>query len=142
MADIKKSPCAHLNPHLFEPEKPKAETNPPKSGTKAGKSDKGSKIKGWIGKNLWYWCRANKYTLLTEHEFHPERKWRFDWAVEEIKLAIEYEGGILDPNGDHRSVKGMSRDIEKYNAAQALGWRVIRITALNYKTLLQTIDKL
>jgi hypothetical protein len=29
----------------------------------------------------------------------------------------------------------MSADCEKYNAAQLLGWKVLRFTAINYKNL-------
>ena len=40
-----------------------------------------------------------------------------DYGVPALKIAVEYEGGIFEPNGDHRSMKGVQRDIEKYNAA-------------------------
>ncbi len=120
---------------------PKTDTNNPKIVTKGQKNGKGSKIKDWIGKNLWHWCRANNYNLQTEFRFHPVREWRFDWAIEEIKLAIEYEG-LMSEKSRHTTVTGFTQDTDKYNQAQALGWRVIRITALNYKTLLQTINEL
>lgn len=103
---------------------------------------KRSKEKEFIELNLVYWANARGFQVVQEHRFHPERKFRFDWCLPAIMVAIEYEGGILNPNGDHRSVKGMNRDIEKYNQAQLLGWRVLRFTALNYKTLLTELNKI
>jgi very-short-patch-repair endonuclease len=61
-----------------------------------------------------------------EYRFHNERKWRFDYAYPEIKLAIEIEGGIYNRKA-HGSITGIKRDIEKYTAAAVLGWRIIRI---------------
>ncbi|MHA4844450.1 hypothetical protein ACX0G7_09810 [Flavitalea antarctica] len=101
---------------------------------------KKSAAKEWIELNLVYWCNAKCLQLLQEHPFHPERKWRFDWCIPALKIAIEYEGGIFDRNGSHTSVEGMSRDIDKYNAAAALGWRLIRLSSINYKTLLTQLN--
>lgn len=64
-----------------------------------------------------------------EHHFHPERKWRFDLAWPAVKVAFEREG--LAPGGKagrHNRTTGFVEDIEKYNAAQVLGWCVIRGT--------------
>lgn len=71
-----------------------------------------------------------------EFQFHPERKWRFDYAWPDHKVALEVEGGVFghtkgdgtkSKKGAHSSVSGMLRDMEKYNAAAALGWRIIRV---------------
>lgn len=62
---------------------------------------------------------------VTEHTFHPERKWRFDFAWLEQKVALEVEGGVWIGGGHNRG-KGFAKDIEKYNAATVLGWRVLR----------------
>lgn len=38
-----------------------------------------------------------KYTeveMVAEHRFHPFREWRFDYAIPELKIALEVEGGI------------------------------------------------
>ena len=32
--------------------------------------------------------------LVEEHRFHPKRKWRFDYAIPEKKIAIEVENKI------------------------------------------------
>jgi very-short-patch-repair endonuclease len=68
-------------------------------------------------------CRAERIAPAQEFRFHPERKWRFDFAFEEIKLAVEVEGF-----GRHQTFAGYSRDCEKYNAATLLGWKVLRYT--------------
>jgi len=61
-----------------------------------------------------------------EYRFHPTRKFRFDFAWPEHRLALEVEGGIFTRQA-HGSIKGMLRDIEKYNLAQMNGWHVLRV---------------
>ena len=72
---------------------------------------------------------------VTEHRFHPSRKWRFDYAWPDAKVALEVEGGVWT-GGRHTSSAGFLKDMEKYNAAARLGWRVLRCTP---KTLI-TMD--
>jgi len=62
-----------------------------------------------------------------EHRFHPTRKWRFDFAWLDVQLALEIEGGAFS-GGRHTRGKGFIGDLEKYNAALLLGWRVLRVT--------------
>lgn len=62
-----------------------------------------------------------------EYKFHPTRKWRFDWAWTDHHVALEVEGGIWT-GGRHIHAVGFVKDMEKYNAAAALGWRIIRCT--------------
>lgn len=62
---------------------------------------------------------------VAEHRFHPSRKWRFDLAIPEMKIAIELEGGVFT-NGRHTRGQGYVNDCEKYNAANVLGWNVLR----------------
>lgn len=94
-----------------------------------------SKAKDWISASLPQWARMNQVRLETEVQFHPQRKWRFDWALPDLKIAIEFEGGIYQANSGHKTAKHYSKDTLKYNRAQALGWKVLRFTALNYRTL-------
>lgn len=61
----------------------------------------------------------------TEYRFAPPRRWRFDMAWPEEKVAVELEGGIWT-GGRHSRGKGMQEDMEKYNAATSLGWKVLR----------------
>jgi very-short-patch-repair endonuclease len=62
-----------------------------------------------------------------EVRFHPTRRWRFDFAWPELKLAVEVEGGVFS-NGRHSRGKGFTEDCIKYNSAVQLGWRVLRFT--------------
>ena len=73
-------------------------------------------------------CRAEKLEPLREFKFHPERRWRFDFAWPEHKLAVEIEGGV------HRIKNKFERDIEKYNTATKMGWRILRYTPKMIKT--------
>ena len=65
---------------------------------------------------------------VAEHKFHPERKWRFDFAAPKPMLAIEIEGGVFLDKSRHTTATGFIADCHKYNAATSLGWSVIRIT--------------
>lgn len=62
-----------------------------------------------------------------QFRFHPKRKWQFDFAWPERKLAVEIEGGTYS-GGRHTRGKGFEGDCEKYNAALLLGWRLLRFT--------------
>lgn len=64
-----------------------------------------------------------------EYEFHPERKWRFDWCYPSLMLAIEREGGTtLKGGGRHNRAAGFEMDCRKYSEAALLGWVVLRFT--------------
>lgn len=62
-----------------------------------------------------------------EFRFHPTRKWRFDLCWPAAKVALEIEGGVWT-NGRHVRGTGYLNDIQKYNAAVLLGWKVFRTT--------------
>lgn len=62
-----------------------------------------------------------------EYKFHPERRWKFDFALPDKKLAFEVEGGIWI-HGRHSRGKGFMSDCEKYNSATKMGWKVLRYT--------------
>jgi very-short-patch-repair endonuclease len=49
-----------------------------------------------------------------EYRFHPERKWRADFAWPEHKLLVEVEGKTY-ARGRHNRGEGYHRDLEKYN---------------------------
>ena len=42
----------------------------------------------------------------------------------------------------HGTAKHFTKDTDKYNLATVLGWRVIRVTALNYTTVLKTLNEM
>ncbi len=58
-----------------------------------------------------------------EHRFDPVRKWRFDFAWPELRLAVECQGGIW-AKGGHSTGVGITRDLEKLDAAHRQGWTV------------------
>lgn len=62
-----------------------------------------------------------------EYRFHPVRLWRFDYALPSYRVAIEVEGGVWTA-GRHIRPQGFLGDVEKYNAAATLGWRILRTT--------------
>lgn len=65
---------------------------------------------------------------VSEYTFHPTRKWRFDHAFMDAKLAVEVEGGVfLKDGGRHTRGAGFRKDTEKYANALILGWRVLRV---------------
>ncbi|MCA9179773.1 MAG: hypothetical protein KDB14_35195 [Planctomycetales bacterium] len=66
-----------------------------------------------------------------EYRFHPMRRWRFDYAIPSMKIAIEYEG-LHSLKSGHTTVKGYNKDLQKYNAATVLGWKVLRYSANTY----------
>ncbi len=78
---------------------------------------------------------------VTELQFDEVRKFRFDWAIPSLKIGLEYEG-IMSAKSRHTTISGYSKDIEKYNLAITLGWRVLRYTAKNYKDLETDLNKL
>lgn len=89
--------------------------------------------------------------VLREFRFHPERMWRFDFAIPYVKIGIEVDGGsfgrpvqchkckstvmratksgrmfMVREGGRHNTGAGMEADHEKMNEAAALGWRILR----------------
>lgn len=64
---------------------------------------------------------------VTEHRFHPIRRWRFDVAFPARMLAVEVEGGLY-VGGRHSRGKGAEDDMVKYAEALRLGWRVLRVS--------------
>lgn len=64
--------------------------------------------------------------------FSPSRKWRFDWAWPEHMIALEIEGGIWK-GGRHNRGSGFLNDMEKYNEAAIMGWRIVRTTPKDFE---------
>jgi hypothetical protein len=65
--------------------------------------------------------------FVREYRFNPDRHWRFDFADIPMKIAVELEGGVFT-RGAHTRGKHFESDLEKYNSAALLGWRVLRYT--------------
>lgn len=74
---------------------------------------------------------------VAELHFHPTRRWRFDLAWPDQRIAVEIEGGAFAQKdrktgrrtgpGRHTRGAGFRADVEKYGEAFMLGWRVLRV---------------
>ena len=83
-----------------------------------------------------------------EYRFSPPRRFAFDFAWPAIRLAVEKEGGIYGRAGKgkecplcgrkapgaHTSVERLLSDMEKYNLAAELGWRLLRFRPEHFKS--------
>lgn len=70
-----------------------------------------------------------------EHKFHSTRKWRFDFAWTDAKVAVEVDGLLYGKQvGRHQTAKGYANDCDKMNAATLLGWRVLHFTPESIKS--------
>lgn len=101
-----------------------------------------SKALIWLEWNLQYWSNSHALTLEREYRFCPDRNYKSDFAITGLNLLIEYEGGLFMERGGHNSPAGIQRDIDKYSLAEKLGFKVIRLTALNYLTILKTLNEM
>lgn len=62
-----------------------------------------------------------------EYKFHPDRRFRFDFAWPDYKISLETEGGVFS-GGRHTRGTGFTSDCVKYNLAAIAGWLVLRVT--------------
>lgn len=69
-----------------------------------------------------------------EHRFMGSRLYRFDLACEELKIAIEYQGGTYMKKSGHTNIVGQTRDCNKTNEAQLMGWIIIFCNAETVKS--------
>lgn len=70
---------------------------------------------------------------MPEYRFAPPRRWRFDWAWLDCKVALEVQGGIWT-HGRHTRGAALLKEHEKLNAAAALGWRVLYCTPQQFES--------
>lgn len=62
-----------------------------------------------------------------EYRFIKDRRFRFDIALPDHKIAIEFEGGVYS-SGRHTRSTGYINDSKKYNLATMHGWKLLRYT--------------
>ncbi len=94
--------------------------------------------------NIDFMCevlKACNIEYAKEFKFDTVRRFRFDIAIPNIKVAIEYEGINSEKSG-HTTIQGYTKDCEKYNLAQTLGWKVLRYTALNYQSFYKDLNRI
>lgn len=65
--------------------------------------------------------------VVKEYRFHDTRKWRFDYAFPDQRVAVEVDGAVWS-QGRHNRPVGYIADMEKLNTAASMGWLVLRIT--------------
>lgn len=76
-------------------------------------------------------CEEFQLSYEEEYKFHSQRKFRFDWAIPQLKIGIEYEG-LFSKKSRHTTITGYVADCQKYNLAVLDGWMVLRYTAKNF----------
>ncbi len=76
--------------------------------------------------------RTLRADACSEFKFHPDRRWRADFAIPSEKLLIEIDGGVWS-GGRHTRGAGFIGDCEKLNAAAVLGYRVLRYQPVHCK---------
>ena len=74
-----------------------------------------------------------------EYKFLKNRKFRFDIAMPQYMLFVEYEGMVASGRGGHQTMSGYTKNCEKYNLAAVEGWSGLRYTTMNYKSFEQNI---
>lgn len=131
--DLKASKVADINPQLFE----KVEQ------LKNKKSFPGQPAPQvmWMNGQLMAWGLKGNINVVREYKFHPVRKWRFDFFIQELNCAIEYEG-IFSDKSRHTSKAGFTGDVEKYREAAKMGITVLRYTAKDYKKMIKDVDRI
>lgn len=86
-----------------------------------------------VDKNMIHSLEGKRISAITrlmwsEYEFHPDRKFRFDYCIPSIKVGIEIHGGAYlrgsVRHGAHHTPVGRKRDMIKMREANALGWIV------------------
>jgi very-short-patch-repair endonuclease len=66
--------------------------------------------------------------LHSEYKFLANRRFKFDFAHLETKIAIEVQGGIWMARSGHSGGTGVQKDYEKQNLASANGWRIFLLS--------------
>lgn len=98
----------------------------------ARKGGKKYKLEQRFFKNF---CR--KFPKLPKPErqvrFHPTRKWPFDFAWKEEKIAVEIQGGGFMAKSGHNTGIGSAIDAEKHRTAVIMGWRLLTFTTYDLK---------
>lgn len=69
---------------------------------------------------------------IQQYKFHPVRRWKFDFAWPEFKIAVEINGGTW-LSGRHNHPTSIAKDYEKLNTAQLLGWRIFQFVSSDVK---------
>jgi len=93
------------------------------------------------------------YEVEPEFKFCKTRKFRADWKVSKngLECLVEYEGmplvwkrspktGKMEKKSRHVTPTGFTKDCEKYNLAQILGYQVLRYTVINFDNVIDDLE--
>lgn len=73
------------------------------------------------------------------------RNWKFDYAIPELKIVVDYDGYVFNPKlkGGHQTPQGMANDMEKRNEAQIRGWIVLLATqkTIDNRTFIKQLER-
>lgn len=99
------------------------------------------------GKFYTRWLACGGPELVRQYQFHPKRKWKFDfasYAMDRAWVAIEIDGGSFSRmRGGHSRGVGQQNDAEKRNCATRLGWSVLVFTtkmSTDTKAIQEAVD--
>ncbi len=83
------------------------------------------------------------YKVEEEFKFCPTRKFKADWKVTKGDkfCLVEYEG-INSTKSRHTSLVGFSKDCQKYNLANVMGYKILRYTVLNFNDVISDLEKI
>lgn len=81
-----------------------------------------SKLEDQFANEIWFYGAALP-KFERQYKFDPGRRWKFDFAWPDLRIAIEIQGGIY-VQGRHSRGAAMEQEYEKLNAATKAGWRV------------------
>ena len=70
------------------------------------------------------WFEQHGLIAVPEYRFDAVRRWRFDFAFVDSKVALEVQGGLFT-GGRHSRGPALLKEHEKLNAAACDGWRVL-----------------
>lgn len=70
------------------------------------------------------WFDEHGLAATPEYRFDSFRKWRFDFAFLDGKVALEVQGGLFT-GGRHTRGAALLKEQEKLNAAAVQGWRIL-----------------
>ena len=81
-----------------------------------------------------YWESLGLPSPIRELRFHAQRKWRFDYAWPEARVALECQGGIFS-KGRHTRGAALLKEWDKLNTAAVMGWRILYCQPSDLMTL-------
>lgn len=114
-----------------------SKVNVPKTDNKPVIAKEPSKTAKFIKATL----EQSNVAYVCEHRFDKVRRFRFDFAIPSLMVAIEADGLQFGKSGKsrHTTAKGFTGDCDKLNLAALHGWRVFRYTILNYPQFAQDL---